>query len=85
MDTTKRTLSLETSKRRRSNAPHCSSQLEVARDTLTPLFPKNWASKGGMLCSYNRKKESKMVVAKRQRKEKPTNKGRSKDRSEDLR
>ena len=48
-------------------------QQEVARETLKPLFPKNWASHfwRGMLCSWNRKKESRMAVAKRQISEKP--------------
>ena len=43
-------LRLETSKRERPNALH----EEVARETLTPLFPKNWAShllRWGMLGS----------------------------------
>ena len=43
-------------------------QQEVARKTLMPLFPKNWAScllRGEMLGSQNRKKESSMEVAKR--------------------
>ena len=48
-------------------------QQEVARETLTPLVPMNWASHllRGMLNSYNRKKESRMAVVKRQRSEKP--------------
>ena len=49
------------------------AQQKVSRETLMSLFPKNWASHllgvgGGMLGSYNRKKKSKIVVAKRQRK-----------------
>ena len=72
MDIAIRTLRLETSKRGRPNAPCCpSSAGSSQRDCGTPL-PKNWAShlEGGMLGSQNRKKESKMAVAKRQRKEK---------------
>ena len=66
-DSAIRTLKLQTSKRGRPNAPHCLSSAEVARETSTPLFPNNWASyllAGGMLGSQNRKKESKMAVAK---------------------
>ena len=53
------------------------AQQEVARETATPLFPKNWAShllKGGMLGSCNRKKgvqKGLKVGAKRKRREKP--------------
>ena len=45
-------------------------QQEVARETSTPLLPKNWAShllSRGTLGSQNRKKESKIAVARRQR------------------
>ena len=49
-------------------------QPEVDKETSVHLFPKNWASHlwRGILCSWNRKKESRMAVAKRQRREKPT-------------
>ena len=46
------------------------AQQELARETSMALFPKNWASyllRGGILRSQKRK-ESKIVVAKRQRK-----------------
>ena len=74
MDTTIRTLRFETSKRGRPNAPHHpSSAGSIQRDLDVPS-PKELglpSLEGGMLGSQNRKKESKMVVAKRQRKEKP--------------
>ena len=50
MDTAIRTLRPETSKRGRPNALAVPVQQEVARETLMPLFPKNWAThllKGG--------------------------------------
>ena len=68
MDTTTRTLRLETSKRGRPNAPqHPSSSGSSQRDLDAPI-PKELglpSLEGGMLGSYNRKKESKKVVAKR--------------------
>ena len=74
MDTTIRTLRLETSKKQRPNTPRCpTSAGSSQRDPSTP-FPKELgfpSLKAGMISSYNRKKESKMVVAKRQRREKP--------------
>ena len=58
-----------------------SAQQEVARETSMPLLSKIGAShllRGEMLGSWNRKNESKMVVAKRQRREKPTKVGQRK-------
>ena len=66
-------------------------QQEVARKTLTPLFPNNWASHllgvGGILCRQNRKKESRMTWLKEKEGKSPRkqNKGRSEHQSEDLR
>ena len=76
MDTAIRTLKLETTRGGGPMPLTIPVQQEVARKTLTPLFPNNWASHllgvGGILCRQNRKNESKLAVAKRQRKEKPT-------------
>ena len=41
MNISVRTLRLETSKKRRPNAPRHPVQLEVARETSMPLFSKN--------------------------------------------
>ena len=65
-------------------------QQEVARKTSTPLIPKNSAPhllRGGMLGSQNRKKESRMAVAKRQGTEKPAKieQRKTQGRSEDVR
>ena len=74
MDTAIRVLWLETSKRGRPNAPrHPSSAGNSQKDHDTPI-PKEWgllSLEGGMLGSENRKRESKMIVTKRQRREKP--------------
>ena len=74
MDTAIRTLRLETSKKQRPNTPCCpTSAGSSQRDPYAP-FPKELglpSLEAGMISSYNRKKESKMVVAKRQRREKP--------------
>ena len=74
MDTAIRTLRLETSKRGRPNTPcHPTLAGSSQRDLSAPI-PKElgppWLE-WGMIGSQNRKKESKMVVAKRQRREKP--------------
>ena len=74
MDTAVRTLRPETSKRGGPMPLATPVQQEVAKETLTPLFTKNWAShllRGGMLGSKNREKESKMAVAKRPGRESP--------------
>ena len=73
MDTAIRTLRLETSKRGRSNAPHCPSSAGSSQRYLDAPIPKELglpSLEGRMLGSQNRKKESKMAVAKRQRREK---------------
>ena len=44
MDTTMRTLRLETSKRGRPNAPCCPSSAGSSQRDLDAPFPKNWAS-----------------------------------------
>ena len=75
MDTAIRTLRLETSKRGRPNAPcHSSSAGSSQRDLDAPISKELGlpSLEGEMLGSWNRKKESRMVVAKRQRREKPT-------------
>ena len=73
MDISIRTLRLETSKRGLPNAPcHPSSSGSSQRDLDAPI-PKKLGLpplEEGMLGSYNRKKESKMAVAERQRREK---------------
>ena len=91
MDTAIRTLRLETSKRGRPNIPrHHGSAGSSQKDLYTPI-PKELgllSLEGGMLGRQNREKESKMAVAKRQGREKPTKieqrkvKRRSKDQSE---
>ena len=73
MDTTIRTLRLETSKRGRPNDPCCSSSSGSSQRDLEAPIPKELglpSLEGGMLDSYNRKKESKMAVAERRRREK---------------
>ena len=75
MDTTIRTLKLETSKRERPNARCCPSSTGSSKRDLDAPSPKELglpSLEGGILGSQNRKKESKIVVAKRQRKKKPT-------------
>ena len=74
MDTAIRTLRLETSKRGRPNAPHHPSSVGCSqRDLDTPIHKELGlpSLKGSRLGSYNRKKESRMSEAKRQRREKP--------------
>ena len=73
-DTTSMTLRPETSKKERPNAPcHPNSAGSSQRDLNAPI-PKELglpSLEGGMLDSQNRKKESRMVVTKRQSREKP--------------
>ena len=79
MDTTIRTLRLETSKRGGPNAPHHPSSAGSSQRDLDAPNPKEMglpSLKGGILDSQNRKKESKMALTQqqqqqRQRKEKP--------------
>ena len=75
MDTAIRTLRLETSKRGRPNAPwHPNSAGSSQRELDVPI-PKELglpSLEGAMLGSQNRKKESRMAVAERQTREKPT-------------
>ena len=74
MDTVIRTLRLETSKRGRPHAPHQPSSAESSQRNLDAPIPKELgllSLKGSRLGSYNRKKESRMSEAKRQRREKP--------------
>ena len=73
MDTAIRTLRLETSKRGRPNAPHHPSSAESGQRDLDTPNPKEMglpSLKEGILDSQNRKKESKSVVARRQRRDK---------------
>ena len=68
MDTAVRTLRLETSKRGRPNAPCCPSSAGCSQKDLDTPIPKELglpSLEGGMSGSKNRKKESRMVVAKR--------------------
>ena len=68
MDTTIRTLRLKTSKRGRPNTPRHPSSAGSSQKDFYALIPKELglpSLQGGMLGSYNRKKESKKVVAKR--------------------
>ena len=72
MDSTIRTLMLDSSKGGGQSPVTVPVQQEVAIKTLTPLFPKNWAFyllRGE--CQVVRKKEPRMAVAKRQGREKP--------------
>ena len=74
MDTAIRTLRLETSKRGRPNASRCPNSAGSSQRDLDAPIPKELglpSLAGGMLGSQIRKKESRMVVAKRQRTEKP--------------
>ena len=74
MDTAIRTLMLETSKRGRPNVPRCPSSAGSSQRDLDSPIPKELglpSLEGVMLGSSNRKKESKMAMAKRQRREKP--------------
>ena len=78
MDTTVRTLRLQTSERGRPNAPHCpSSAGSSQRDTDTPIprelgLPSLGGRGRGGLDRSKRKKEVQNAVAKRQTKENPT-------------
>ena len=71
MDTAIRTLRLDTSQRGRPNAPHHPSSAGSCQRDLDAPIPKELGLLSlGLLGSQNRKKESKILVAKRQRKEK---------------
>ena len=75
MDTTIKTLRLGNGKRGRPNSPHHPSSAGSSQRNLNVPTPKEvyfYLLRGGMLNSQTRKKEFKMVVDKRQRKEKPT-------------
>ena len=75
MDTTVRTLRLETSKRGRPNGPHNPISAGSSQKYLDAPLPKEVSLpslEGGMLGSLNREKEPRMGVAKRQGREKPT-------------
>ena len=76
MGTTIRSLRLETSKRGRPDDPHCPSSIRTSQRGLNVLIAKELgllSLKGGMLGSQNRKKDTKVAVAKIQGREK-TNK-----------
>ena len=67
MDTTIRTLMLDTSKRGRPKARYCPSLAGSRQKDLDTRIPKELglpSLAGGMLGSQIRKKESRMVVAK---------------------
>ena len=68
MGTAIRNLRRETSKRGRPNTPRHPSSAGSSQKDFYALIPKELglpSLQGGMLGSYNRKKESKKVVAKR--------------------
>ena len=68
MDTSVRTMRLETSKWGRPNASHCLNSGESSQRDFDAPIPKELglpSLEGGMLGSLNRKRESKMAVAKR--------------------
>ena len=74
MDTTIRTLRLETNKRGKPNTPHHPSSAGSSQKDLDAPTPKELGCpslEGGMLGRENRGKESRMAVAKRQGREKP--------------
>ena len=74
MDTAIRTLRIETSKRGRPNTPHHPSSAGSSQKDLDAPIPKELglpSLEGAMLGRSNREKESQMVVAKRQGREKP--------------
>ena len=76
MDTAIRTLRLEISKRGRPKGPLCPSSAGSSQRDLNTPTPKELglaSLEGEMLGSQNWKNESKIVVAKRQRKEKAHN------------
>ena len=69
MDTTIRTLRLETNKRGKPNTPRHPSSAGSSQKDLDAAFPKELglpSLEGGMLGRQNREKESKMAEAKRQ-------------------
>ena len=73
MDTAIRTLRLETSTRGRPNTPRFPSSAGSSQKDLDAPIPKELglpSLEEGMLGRQNREKESKMVVAKRQGREK---------------
>ena len=75
MDMATKTLRPETSKRGRPNDPRCPSSVGSSQKEPHTPIPKELglpSFEGGMLGSQNRKKESRMAVAKRQGREKPT-------------
>ena len=74
MDTAIRTLRPETSKSGRPNAPRCPSSAGSSQTDLNAPILKELdlpSLEGGMLGNFNRKRESRMMVAKRQGREKP--------------
>ena len=74
MDTTIRTLRLETSKRGKPNTPHHPSSAGSSQKDFDAPIPKELglpSLEEGMLGRQNREKESKTAVAKRQGREKP--------------
>ena len=83
MDTAIRTLRPETSKRGRPNAPSSPSSKESSQKDLDAPISKGLDFPSlveGILGSQNRKKESRMAVAKRQGRKKPTKIGERKVR-----
>ena len=76
MDTAIRTLRLEISKRGRPSAPHCPSSAGSVTQTLTPLFPTNWAShlvRGECQVARIGKRSPKQWCLKDKERKKPTN------------
>ena len=74
MDTTVRTLKLETRKRGRPNAPRDPNSAGSSQRDLDAPIPKELglpSLEEGLLGRQNREKESKTAVAKRQGREKP--------------
>ena len=74
MNTAIRTLRPETGKRGRPKAPHHPSSAASSQKDLNAPIPKELglpSLEGGRLGTQNRKKEYRMVVAKRQGREKP--------------
>ena len=74
MDTTIKTLRLETSKRGRPNAPSHPNSAGSSQKDLNAPIPKELglpSLEGGILGSQNREKESRMAVAKRPGRGKP--------------
>ena len=89
MDTTIRTLRLETSKRGRPSAPPHPSSAGCSQRDLDAPIPKELgllSLEGRNVRQLEQEKESRIVVAKRQGKSpRKQNKGRSKDLNENLR